>query len=252
MVPKICNICLKSAALQKKSHIIPKFFKSHLNRGNIEKYLLSINQNKKINKVQDLAWENYILCPQCEKRISQVENYCAQFFFNRFHNLSYRNNFQSKPGMIKESLFLNMEIFNLFVLSIVLRCSICNRPDFKNFNIPSSYLEKMRNDLNLNLLLSQSDYNIDNQTRKKDYFAYNIQTRKNLSKTTKSPITACPSGDNMYSIFLGDYIITFFLSIPTWIYEKSLNRRNDTSLKIWEVPDEIWEKTVQKLYLSLK
>ena len=247
---KVCSLCLVNEATQKKSHILPKFLKNILNRGSNVNFFFEINVDMNQKKVQDLSWEDYILCPCCEKRISHIENYCAQHFFNRFHKLEFRNCFRAKSGMIKESLFLNMGIFNLFILSMIFRCSISNRPEFKNFTLPRAYQEKIRQDLFKNLLSKIGEYGNSCDKIEDDYLFYTIQTKINLSTTPEAPITACPSGEGLYSLFLGDYHVTLFLDPDKAVYKEALNKRNDRSLKIWLLSTKIWKMQTEKLYSS--
>src|SRR5271157_2815617 len=82
-----CNLCRISKATKRNSHIFPRFLGTSLffnSTGN--KGYIIMDYNKYI-PVQDSPKEDFILCPDCEKLISdRYETYMANNFYYKIAN----------------------------------------------------------------------------------------------------------------------------------------------------------------------
>ena len=148
---RICLLCKIREANKRNSHILPKFFNDRLFS---DGFMYEINKNGQKRKIQKSPKEDYILCDQCENRIAIVETYCSNHFFHAFHNINSNIKFPLKneirgnncSQLYKEGQYLNPNIFNLFIISLVWRTSISSHKWFSELDIDEKLKEQMRAD----------------------------------------------------------------------------------------------------------
>ena len=135
-----CLLCNKQKATQRSSHIIPKFMGQGLFYGTSPRHAILWSKDRGKQKVQDIMKEDYILCPDCERGLSLLENYCA-LRLERLNKVKYFYQFRYiKEGdyEIVECKELDIKIFNLLIYSIIWRVSTSENIGFINFNLLSS------------------------------------------------------------------------------------------------------------------
>lgn len=142
---KICMLCLAEKELVKKSHIFSEFLYTDFYD---EKHKMlsfapqSLNEkNARINRVSSGEYEQNLLCSDCEIILSKYESYARKVLLGG--NLSNQgkliyNYFKSKEGIEFTKISnINYSNFKLFILSLVWRASISNRPLFREVKLPN-------------------------------------------------------------------------------------------------------------------
>lgn len=119
-----CRLCHESSELR-ESHIIPRSIIKLIRDEKLDNrfYELHDKQNKKI---QDGPKE-YLLCNDCEQKISRYEKYFKESIHLSRHGIEIKQN--NKFVIIDN---LNYCKTKLFFLSLLWRMSISSRPEFEN------------------------------------------------------------------------------------------------------------------------
>jgi hypothetical protein len=175
-----CKLCLEYKDLCKKSHVIPKFlYKLLTDEKNMIVYLDKTKPQFKYNS----EYEANILCENCDNiTIGKFDDYSAKLI-----NGGLPDSVAPRLAKIGERDYLikendpnyNYESFKLFLISLLWRCSISNRPFFQGFKLDSDIEEDLRQRILANLpgkpdcypcfislppLLRQADGNLGSNT----------------------------------------------------------------------------------------
>ena len=159
--PKECKLCKTKEANQTGSHLTSCFIvASQLGkRGQENGYLITSDpeQDYTINHEANLIKEDFILCGDCEKRLSFVEGYFSQEFTNKIDRPNYAPNFPIlKTGSKFDSKYYNCNLinpvaFHLLIYSIIWRASISNKILFRGFKLDEKSEEDLRILIDLHL-----------------------------------------------------------------------------------------------------
>lgn len=165
----VCRLCLKEKKLI-ESHIIPKFMfngmKDEMHAFYEVTYNLDTTESKK-RKIQKEDYDSNILCEDCDNRIlgSNLENYAKTSMYGKDIDPKIAPkciNFKNPKDGSEYSLCTNINYgkLKLFLLSILWRASITNRPMFKDVNLGSKHEEKIRTMIYENIIPTELEYPI--------------------------------------------------------------------------------------------
>lgn len=154
-----CKLCLKKEANQLGSHITSAFLLSSQigKRGEEKGFTISTDPNQ--NYGQDVGAEDikddYILCSDCEKRLSRIESIYSSAITQKIEKKEFAPNFEKKDwdngNYSLYSKKLDIIVFHLLHQSIIWRASISTQPLYNHFKLTPELEERMRFNLDLYL-----------------------------------------------------------------------------------------------------
>ena len=254
---RICLLCKIREANKRNSHILPKFFNDRLFS---DGFMYEIDKNGQKRKIQKSPKEDYILCDQCENRIAIVETYCSNHFFHAFHNINSNIKFPLKneirgnncSQLYKEGQYLNPNIFNLFIISLVWRTSISSHKWFSELDIDEKLKEQMRADLNDNLKYSRKEYDYQDCSHKEDndYYSYEIISKQSTTKNPEGTLSIFNIKKHVIMLNLVDFSVFFFMNEKaSEDFRPILNKKSSKIIKVCISDDKIW-KNIHNEYKS--
>ena len=122
----LCRLCLQEKPLA-DSHIIPEFLYKPLYDDKHQFKVVSTDAEVSDKSAQKGLREK-LLCDDCEKRISKWENYTATFWNRKSQKPKHYDNALVFPGV-------DYEKFKLFEMSLIWRCSVSSRTEFRNLKL---------------------------------------------------------------------------------------------------------------------
>ena len=157
-----CKLCLNEKDLIKRSHLFPNFMYKGIadekNRINVI-YSMKPYQDK---KVQSGAYEEYILCENCDNSIlAKLERYANNNFYNqpiRKNNDNFHQTNSYHFNNIIQCNNIEYASFKLFLESLLWRASVSNHELFQNFKLTDEQEENLRNSIYNSLPLDEGDY----------------------------------------------------------------------------------------------
>jgi len=149
-----CRLCMQTAPLLNKSHIIPDFFYDQAGLYNekhkIHKFKIQNNKiDKKASFIPTGVNEGGLLCKECDNiLIGGLELYGRKVLFGglkEYEEIKGTNYKNPKDGF-EYSIIENVDYrkFKLFLLSILWRSKISNNPVFKEVSFSIEYTEYLR------------------------------------------------------------------------------------------------------------
>ena len=209
------------------------------------KHGIQIDISGKQSKIQDIPKEHYIFCSKCEKRFSRLEHYFS-LKINSIHNhLNEKNRFKihfTGDNNLLECLNLSHNALKLFNFTLVWRTSVSEHPLFKNYKLPESYEEKLREILDTSLFESQSEtlenLNTLNDDTGLDSYFFKCKIKNEF---TRGYFSTFQIGENAFGLFLVDFIVYTYTdkkSIPKeFNFISNLQKENAlivmTSIENW-------------------
>lgn len=256
----ICLLCRENNSNQTNSHILPKFMTTTLfatSNGNRGFYNSSDKVKQAPQVVQDGDKENYILCQDCEKYFSILENYISLNFYRRFQDIRFSKQFiisKTKLGLEKVCKEVDSIIFRLFIYSIIWRSSVSNSKTFKNFKLKQNEEELLRESLlkfrNFNQKELLSD--IKNFGFGLHQIRFGFLSCESFSRVKGRLVFCHPNILNPYFFMLNEFILIFsFNDNNRGLLSNYLNNFNSNeSVIIIELPLESWQGVLDKLVES--
>ncbi len=119
-----CRLCLASSELQ-ESHIIPRAIIKLIRDEGLDNRFYELH-NKLTQMIQDGPKE-YLLCDDCEQKISRYEKYFKEAVHLSRHGIEIKHNRQF--AVIENLDYVKLK---LFFLSLLWRMSISSLPEFEN------------------------------------------------------------------------------------------------------------------------
>lgn len=208
-MPK-CKLCLKAEADKKKSHIIPKFMGKRLFESN-PRYGIQIDITGKQSKIQDIPKEDYIFCSNCENRFARLEHYFS-LKLNSIHNYANEKEkfkvYSNGDNSFLECFKVSYNALKLFNYTLIWRASISNHYSFKKYKLPKFYEEKVREVLDINLSVSQSEI-LENLNEFRDNTGLDSYFFKCRFKNqyTRGYFSCYQIDKNAFGLFLVDFIV---------------------------------------------
>ena len=165
----ICKLCKKEKKLI-DAHIIPKFMFKKMKNENHSFYEITYNLDTKETKSKKTQKEDYdknILCGDCDNGIigGIFEDYANYTLYGENINPEIApkcENFKNNDDGSEYSICKNIDYtkMKLFLLSILWRASITNRPTFNEVNIGSKHEEIIRKMIFENIKPLENEYPI--------------------------------------------------------------------------------------------
>ena len=199
----ICKLCGEEKPLIKKSHIISDFLHSDLyDEGHrLVKFHPSelLKDVPRISRPPSATYQGGILCKKCEDHIGTFETYISDLLKDELP-------IESKLlcNLIDEEIIeitnLNYSKTKLFLLSLLWRTSISDRPDFENVKL-GPYEEKIRLQILEGTASKEDDIRIAIFRLNKD----------EISNFIGSPLRHRDQQTSYYSMIILGYVILFLL-----------------------------------------
>ncbi|OFX89772.1 MAG: hypothetical protein A2W99_03835 [Bacteroidetes bacterium GWF2_33_16] len=237
-----CRLCKKNEANQTGSHITSAFLLASQigKRGNEKSFLISTDpkQNYLEDRKDKDVKEDYILCSDCEKRLSFIENIFSAEITNKIEVEKYSQNYISvaaETGIYLNCNKINPIAFHLFFYSVILRISISTQSLYNHFNLEAELEDELSFLLDLflpvviNHKVAQS---VDNWEKMVEYcqdlfsfFPYIVLKSRNQSNKTGNYQWYDNVSKEPYHLMLNEYIILpFFNSL---VYEDDFFQLKD-------------------------
>ncbi len=118
----ICKLCLLQKKLM-KSHIFPEFLYSGMYNKH-HKFLVVATDPATYTKRPSLGVYEHLLCDDCEQLLGTCETHAAQVLSGQIGKQT-----EVPDGRAIEGL--DYSLFKLFQLSVLWRCSVSTRPEFR-------------------------------------------------------------------------------------------------------------------------
>lgn len=258
-----CLLCTQNKATKENSHIIPKFMGKTLLgiTGAKQAYILDTNRGHlPAEKTQDIAKENYILCPSCENYFSIIETYIAERLHKRLWTARQTNQFpysENEGGVgWKLCAEIDSKIFRLFIYSILFRCSISSTRLHKDFKLNNEEESLLNDELKLFLSKTHKEFieKINDIDNKISLYPFVIYTASAFQNSTSNTIYTSSHNKNPYVLHLNEYVLLFSFSNNDMIKRFDFLVNNDDSpIKIGFFTVEHWrEENKQFLNTTLE
>jgi hypothetical protein len=231
--------------------------KSLLGDGNQKRgYTIGTHTGDKPPKYeQDSPKEDFILCPDCESYFSVVETYINERVHRRLWDIRKIADFteETNAGGAKWKTCINTEskIFQLFIYSIIWRCSVSSTPLFTKFKIDSEHEEGVRKSLHAYKAITQSDL-LTSIMKNEALFPskFVLMTCESNSEPTKNVLMHMTGNKNPYTLILNEYML--FLSFIENEKQQGFQELNnpiptEEKVKIGFLKEETWDGHRQSL-----
>jgi len=253
-----CLLCLTNKATKTNSHIVPKFMtKNLLGQGNQKRaYTIGTHTGDKPPKYeQDSPKEDFILCPDCESYFSVLETYINERVHRRLWDIRKSADFTEEvnAGGVKWKSCLSTETktFQLFIYSIIWRCSISSTALFNKFKIDNGHEEGVRKSLHAYKAITQSDLlSIIKKSEVLFPAKYVLMTCEKNLEPTKNVLMHMTGNKNPYTLILNEYmlILSFIESEKQQGFQELNNSiPTEENVKIGFLKEETWDGHRQSL-----
>lgn len=126
----ICKFCSQTKELC-KSHIIPRSFYLDYK---IDKYKAINPENGAWKQIQSGVYDATILCEECETFLSQLDTVGNQILLQDVYNHVEKQDGKNTLYILREQEF-NYSSLKKFIVSLLWRASISNKPDFISIDL---------------------------------------------------------------------------------------------------------------------
>ena len=274
----LCKLCLTNEATQTGSHIVSAFYIKPVvgGRGKEVSHAVTSDPSQDYTKDEGDSFvkEDFILCTDCEKRLSYVEAHVSEEFSNKFRKENFAQNFKETPIRARnrltlvEPVRLNPFAYQIFVYSIVWRASISNSPISEGFSLASELEENIRHLLNEAIPPSSGYRGV--LLDKRQWFstlAQDFAGRFEYPFVVVSPQSPEPFGTGFisffkglskpYSVIIGDSIIYFdchqeytqdTFKILNRVNREAFYNQGGNPIRILIISDSFWAQT-RKLFI---
>lgn len=230
-----CKLCLKEKELIKRSHLFPNFLYKGIGDAKNRMFEISSSDPKRKKTVQSGAYEEQILCSDCDNNIlSKLERYAN----NNLYSQPYRKdneNFEQITNVhgINAIRCKNIDYtqFKLFLQSLVWRASVSEHALFNNFKLTKEQEEQLRVSLHHSLPLEPNEY------------ACLIMTHQNEEEAMTDLVFINPNNPHKISFFINQFIYLFHIdktTVDEAVSQISLSRKNE--MGITKLPEGEWTK----------
>jgi len=229
-----CKICRNKEATQSGSHITSAFLLTSQigKRGEERGYLISTNpdQDYTENKGDEGIKEDYLFCPDCEKRLGVVENIYATEITQKIEDKKFEQNF-IKTDFDKEKYLLECNrispiVFQLLIQSNVWRASLSNQQIYGAFKLSDEIENKVNSNLDLFLpnvekgQFTQSTKDwlklIDECNELFDFLPFALIKAENIENKEMTYEYFDNISKSPYHIILNEYFILLFDNDLNW------------------------------------
>lgn len=231
----ICKLCSKEKELIKRSHLFPNFMYKGIgddkNRINI---ISSLNPFQK-KQVQTGAYEEYILCADCDNNLlSKLERYANNYLYSqpyRTNNDSFEQVTNVHGINVIRCKNIDYKQFKLFLQSLIWRASVSTHELFENFKLTEEQEEQLRNSLINSTPLDEKD------------FACLMLTYQDEESAQTDLVFINTTRPKKISFYINQFTYLFHLDradVDETVSEIALNKKNE--MGITKLPNNDWEK----------
>ena len=228
-----CKLCRKEKQLCKQSHIIPNFMHKDLFDENNRMHAIKSEQGtlRKIRYSQTGEFEKNILCHSCDNEtLGKLDRYASLILYDGYPK-TYEN--RERPDGLKYTHCAGIDYkqFKLFLLSVLWRSSISQRPMFNEVQL-GPHEERIRK-----MLLTE-----DPATQLK--YPCLMMTYLHLTEfpgdVVAQPSLSKVKGRYIYKFLIGGLFYVFFISKPT-IHQglKEFSISPNGEMRIIHMPPEV-------------
>ncbi|PIE50556.1 MAG: hypothetical protein CSA38_02865 [Flavobacteriales bacterium] len=221
-----CKLCQKEKKLI-KSHILSKFLYKKIKDENnafltIEFDVKNFKKHKK-KKVQIEDYDSNILCADCDNRIlGQYEKYAKVLLYGEKFETKINpkcTNYKNPNDGTEYSICIDFDYKNIknFLLSILWRASITNRPFFEEINLGDKHNERLRKILYENIETDEEEYPI--------LITSFIRTKNKFDELILKPFKSKnKEGLISYIFMINGYQFIFFVKSKNHTFPKGLKK----------------------------
>lgn len=231
----VCKLCLREKELINRSHLFPNFMYKGI--GDDKNRMSEISSSEPIRKktVQSGAYEEHILCADCDNNIlSKLERYAnnnlySQPFRSDNENFEQITNVHGINAIRCKSLDYTQ--FKLFLQSLVWRASVSEHDLFNNFKLTNEQAEQLRVSIYNSIPLEENEY------------ACLIVTHQNEEEPMTDLVFINSNNPKKVSFFINQFIYLFYIDTTTVdeaVSQISLCRKNE--MGITKLPEGEWTK----------
>lgn len=224
-----CRLCLTNDADQTGSHITSAFLLASQigKRGQEKGYIIDTDPNHDYseNKGDREVKEDYILCRDCERRISFVENIYSAEITNKIEDPKFTENFPiSSLRNIRyiSCVRINPIAFHLLIYTILWRASISSNQIYMNFKLDDTTEEDLRftidlflpNTIKHKIIQTRNEWEnmIENCQELFSYFLYYILKAEKIEGKSRNYEFFDNISSDPYQIMLNEYILLPFFN----------------------------------------
>jgi hypothetical protein len=254
----ICLLCDTNKAIKENSHIIPKFIgKTLLNDGGTNRgYILDTSRGHlPADVIQDIAKENYLLCPDCESYFSIIETYIAERLHKRLWTVRLADQFpfyENGGGVNwKVCAQIDPNIFRLFIYSIIWRCSISQIRLHSEFKLTEDEENLLKKNLQMFISATHKEFifKVERKGTNVSIYPFVIYTAQTFPNKTSNVIYTSTHNRNPYVLYLNEYILLFSFTKNDMMERFDFLVNDDSSLiKIGFFSEEFWKSENKRFY----
>jgi hypothetical protein len=239
-----CKLCLLEKELINRSHLFPNFMYKGIGDEKNRMNVISSTEPERKVKVQSGAYEEHILCADCDNNIlSKLERYAN----NNFYALPFKENNSNFKQVINQEgaqfihcTNIDYNKFKLFLESLIWRASVSTHKLFQNFKLTSEQEEQLRNSI------------LNSTPLDEDEFASEILTHQDDKESETDLVFINTTKPTKVSFFINQFIYLFHLDkneVNDEIKEITLSKKNE--MGVIKLPPEQWAKIRKSVFAGI-
>jgi hypothetical protein len=244
-----CLLCWINPAVQKNSHILPRFLKKVIYHNNPKKHAILYRSNNTQIPVQDIPKEDYILCPICEKRFASLETYISRELYKMEKFSSGYNDpiIKISGNRYKILNHIRSDMLALFSYSLAWRMHISNHELFKRFTLSPTVEIKIREILNQFLYPQEINFRLNEKLKNLPFPYLFVKPDKIKDATWMIYYNGSPNNHIWFICALSYFVVILDdeTKIPTDLIP-TLNYKLDPP-KIKLMCKEDWQKVIDNM-----
>jgi hypothetical protein len=221
-----CKLCSEDKKLCEQSYIIPNFMYQDLFDENNRMHAIQIKESKikQLGSRQTGEFDKYILCHSCDNEtLGKLDTYVSLILYD-----GYPKTFQrcARPDGMKYTYFAEIDYarFKLFLLSVLWRASISDRPLFREVKL-GPHEERIRQML------------LNGDPGEQLKYPCLMMTYRHLKEypgdIVTQPSRSRVNGGHIYKFLIGGMIYIFFISkhaIPPALMDVAINPKGEMKI----------------------
>lgn len=223
----ICRLCLANVKQLRNSHIVPEFFYKEIYGDKKQFMVFSDRHARPVMAPQQKGLRQHLLCQSCETHFSRWETYAARILRGPWSGVNDHPDHTEYTGVA-------YDLLKLFLLSILWRMSITDRPGFAAVQLGPVHEERIR----MMLLDSTPNAPAEYGCRLSSHITESPRLRQAFLAPTTSPSKVF--GHTCYRMVLGGLFWAFFVPDGPFTFpapEQFLLR--DGVLRVWKEDDKV-------------
>lgn len=238
----ICQLCNEEKELIGRSHIFPNFLYNGMQDERNRLQVLSTNTPEQRKYAQSGAYNQYILCQNCDNIIiSRLERYANNNLFNLNYLTSsemfVHNNLFNEYTII-ECTNIDYTQFKLFLETLLWRVSISSHAMFNNFSLSCEENERLRQSILNGIPLSPTEYPCIIYTSRSEDLDHNF-------------VVIDPNKNGVISFYINKFIFNFYHGVKSEEAETLLlSLKEDNTMPILLLDEQNWKAIRQSIILA--